>query len=133
MFLRRKPSKLLSAENNFKRGNMMKIFRLPTLIMILLCFCAAGHASVNIECNRQCLAGFMTTYLNALVAHDASKLPVAKNVKYTENGKPQSGSKLPKASHRKSYDALAVSTAPGKGFTVMADENYCDFVYRVKK
>ncbi len=28
----------------------------------------------------------MTTYLNALVAHDSSKLPVAKNVKYTENG-----------------------------------------------
>jgi len=28
----------------------------------------------------------MTTYLNAVVAHAASKLPVTKNVKYTENG-----------------------------------------------
>ncbi len=38
------------------------------------------------ECNRDCLAGFMTKYLNALVTHDASKLPTTKNVKYTENG-----------------------------------------------
>lgn len=28
----------------------------------------------------------MTKYLNALVAHDASRLPTTKNVKYTENG-----------------------------------------------
>lgn len=37
-------------------------------------------------CDRQCLAGFMASYLEALVAHDASRLPVTKNVKYTENG-----------------------------------------------
>jgi hypothetical protein len=41
---------------------------------------------VNVECNRECLASFMTAYLKALVAHDSSKLPVTKNVKYTENG-----------------------------------------------
>ena len=45
-----------------------------------------GKVVVNVECNRECLAGFMKTYLEALVAHDSSKLPVAKNVKYTENG-----------------------------------------------
>ena len=45
-----------------------------------------GKVVVNVECNRECLAGFMATYLNALVAHDSSKLPVTKNVKYTENG-----------------------------------------------
>jgi hypothetical protein len=45
-----------------------------------------GKVAVNIECNRECLAGFMTTYLTALVAHDSSRLPVTKNVKYTENG-----------------------------------------------
>ena len=39
-----------------------------------------------VECDRECLAGFMTKYLNALITHDASKLPVTKNVKYTENG-----------------------------------------------
>jgi hypothetical protein len=45
-----------------------------------------GKVVTNVECNRECLAGFMTTYLKALVAHDSSKLPVTKNVKYTENG-----------------------------------------------
>lgn len=50
-----------------------------------------GTQNVNIpafpvECDRECLAGFMNTYLEALVAHDSSKLPVTKNVKYTENG-----------------------------------------------
>ena len=39
-----------------------------------------------VECDRDCLAGFMNTYLKALLAHDSSKLPVTKNVKYTENG-----------------------------------------------
>ena len=39
-----------------------------------------------VECDRECLADFMDTYLRALVAHDSSQLPVTKNVKYTENG-----------------------------------------------
>jgi hypothetical protein len=57
---------------------------IPFVAVVMLCFSLAGNAAV--ECDRKCLAGFMTTYLNALVAHDASKLPVTKNVKYTENG-----------------------------------------------
>ena len=66
----------------------MKRFRLITLAMAMLCISLTANAAykVNIECDRECLAGFMTTYLNALVAHDSSKLPVTKNVKYTENG-----------------------------------------------
>ncbi len=46
----------------------------------------AAPKAFPVECDRACLAGFMTKYLNALLAHDASKLPVTKNVKYTENG-----------------------------------------------
>lgn len=64
----------------------MKPFRFAISVIATLCFNMAGYATSNIECNRECLAGFMTTYLDALVAHDASKLPVTKNVKYTENG-----------------------------------------------
>jgi len=45
-----------------------------------------GKVLTNVECNRECLASFMTAYLKALVAHDASALPVTRNVKYTENG-----------------------------------------------
>jgi hypothetical protein len=47
------------------------------------------HANIPafpVECDRDCLAGFMNTYLGAVLAHDPSKLPVTKNVKYTENG-----------------------------------------------
>ncbi len=64
----------------------MKRIILIMLLTSLLCFSLSAGASVKGECNRECLAGFMTKYLNALVAHDASRLPTTKNVKYTENG-----------------------------------------------
>lgn len=37
------------------------------------------------SCDRTCLNGFMDKFLDALVAHDPSKLPHSANVKYTEN------------------------------------------------
>jgi len=37
-------------------------------------------------CDRRCLGGFVTTYLNALVAHKPGDLPVAASVKFTEDG-----------------------------------------------
>jgi hypothetical protein len=37
-------------------------------------------------CDRACLLAMMSTYLNALVARDSSKVPVASGLKYTENG-----------------------------------------------
>ncbi len=37
-------------------------------------------------CERACLIGFVDRYLDALVAHDPSRLPLIKDVKYTENG-----------------------------------------------
>jgi hypothetical protein len=61
-------------------------FNLITLAVAMACVAWTANAAVNIECNRECLSGFMTAYLNALAAQDASKLPVTKNVKYTENG-----------------------------------------------
>ena len=45
----------------------------------------ASTAFAADTCDRQCLRGFVTTYLNALVAHDPSTLPVAANVKFTED------------------------------------------------
>lgn len=38
-------------------------------------------------CNRACLQGFVDSYLEAMAKHDASKVPVAASVKFTENGK----------------------------------------------
>src|SRR5690606_7378611 len=40
------------------------------------------------DCDRSsvCLARTLDTYLQALVAHDPSRLPMTRNIKYTENG-----------------------------------------------
>lgn len=37
-------------------------------------------------CDRACLDGFVDQYLAALIAHDPSRAPLAKDVKFTENG-----------------------------------------------
>lgn len=44
---------------------------------------AAGPAPA---CDRACLTGFMDGYFAALAAHDASKLPLRADARYTENG-----------------------------------------------
>ena len=38
-------------------------------------------------CDRACLAGFVTQYLDAMIAHKPESLPVAVNVKFTEDCK----------------------------------------------
>ncbi|MDB5684265.1 MAG: hypothetical protein JWM75_1963 [Sphingomonas bacterium] len=42
-------------------------------------------AEAATSCGRSCLEDFMQSYLKAVVAHDAAKLPLATGVKYTEN------------------------------------------------
>ena len=37
-------------------------------------------------CDRACLEGFVDQYLDAVTAHDPKLVPLAKNVKFTENG-----------------------------------------------
>ena len=51
----------------------------------LLILCAAAANAAN--CDRPCLKNTMTTYLNALVAQDPSKAPIASNVRFTEDSK----------------------------------------------
>jgi hypothetical protein len=57
---------------------------------LLAVFVAFGLAATTISaqgrCDRACLIGVADTYIDALVAHDPSKAPLASNVKYTENG-----------------------------------------------
>jgi hypothetical protein len=38
-------------------------------------------------CNRQCLAGLVTDYLQDMFTHNPTALPVTSNVRFTENGK----------------------------------------------
>src|SRR5215510_13572909 len=59
----------------------MKRFCVLVFLMLL-----AVEASA-IDCDRVCLKNMMTTYLNALVARDPSKVPLAANVRFTEDSK----------------------------------------------
>jgi hypothetical protein len=45
--------------------------------------CAAAPAS----CDRACLTGLLTQYLDAVVLHDTARLPLAPRVRYTEDSK----------------------------------------------
>src|SRR5580698_2404395 len=40
----------------------------------------------NYDCDRACLNAFLDQVIAAMVAHDSSSLPLARDVKYTENG-----------------------------------------------
>jgi hypothetical protein len=44
-------------------------------------------ATAQSNCDRACLAGVMTSYLDSLVAHDASKAPLAAGARFTEDAK----------------------------------------------
>lgn len=46
----------------------------------------AGNPAAGQNCDRACLIGFLDGYLNALVKHDPSGLPLAAHYKFTENG-----------------------------------------------
>jgi hypothetical protein len=39
------------------------------------------------DCDRACLTGLMTQYIDALVAHDSSRLPLADSYRYTEDSR----------------------------------------------
>ena len=53
-----------------------------------LMLCAFGvRTSAAQNCDRACLKNTMTAYLNALVAQDPSKAPLAPNVRFTEDSK----------------------------------------------
>lgn len=42
-------------------------------------------ASASVQCDRQCLSGLVTQYIDALVARDLSTLPLAEKVRFTED------------------------------------------------
>jgi hypothetical protein len=47
---------------------------------------SAQDSSNSAACERDCLNGFVDQYLDAVVAHDPSRIPVTHFVKFTENG-----------------------------------------------
>lgn len=47
---------------------------------------AAQNISMTLPCNRACLDGFVDQYLDAMIAHNPKLVPLAKDVRFTEDG-----------------------------------------------
>jgi hypothetical protein len=47
---------------------------------------SGSNTAASSPCDRECLNGFVDQYLDAVVAHDSSHLPMTKTVKFTEDG-----------------------------------------------
>jgi hypothetical protein len=47
---------------------------------------ACGTVQGAERCDRSCLEGFLDTYVDAVIAHDAARLPGTADLKFTENG-----------------------------------------------
>jgi hypothetical protein len=61
-------------------------------LFLVICLMALGSIppanaqTVQSACTREGLEGFIDKYFAALEAHDPSRLPLASDVKFTENG-----------------------------------------------
>jgi hypothetical protein len=60
--------------------------RLTYLLLSIVSIAGMGAAQ-GAQCDRACLTGLLTQYVDAVVAHDASKLPLAGKVRFTEDSK----------------------------------------------
>ncbi len=61
----------------------------PVVAVVIALVLGAGIATAQgnaARCDRQCLIGIADQYIDALVAKDPKKAPLASTVKYTENG-----------------------------------------------
>ncbi len=54
--------------------------------MVILMVAGAGRVQAA-DCERACLKGMLDKYVDAMVAHDPSRLPLAANVRFTEDSK----------------------------------------------
>ena len=57
-------------------------------LAVVLCVTAFESETASAQnCGRNCLGGFLTQFIDALAANDASKLPLADDVRYTEDSR----------------------------------------------
>ena len=54
------------------------------LLLMLSATAHAAHAAAE-DCDRECLRGFITQYLNAMIAHNPAALPASDRVRFTED------------------------------------------------
>jgi hypothetical protein len=66
---------------------MRKFLALAAALLLLSCFSQIGFTQGKSQpCDRACLEGFVEQYLDAAIAHNPKLLPLAPDVKFTENG-----------------------------------------------
>ncbi len=69
----------------FQQSRVARASIIAALLLVVTGISESAMAAEN--CDRACLTGLLTTYVDAMVAHDSSKLPLAGDVKVTENSK----------------------------------------------
>jgi hypothetical protein len=60
--------------------------RFCVAVSLLVLLSGLASAQGTGPCDRECLNGFVDRYLDALVKHDPTLVPLTRNVKFTENG-----------------------------------------------
>ncbi len=68
---------------------MTRIGRFAAALAVLLTGLGVSGTALAADCDRACLGGLVTQYVDALVARDPSALPLAAEVRFTENGSRQ--------------------------------------------
>ena len=66
---------------------MMRKTMFAAVALVLLYVCVAPSSALAADCDRECLKGFVTRYLDAITAHNPKDLPVTAGLKFTENSK----------------------------------------------
>jgi hypothetical protein len=68
-----------------KTSLLSRRFKLAASLVILAGPVVLTQPAAAKTCNRDCLRGFITQYLNVMVAHNPGALPVTADVRFTEN------------------------------------------------
>jgi hypothetical protein len=68
--------------------SMIEKKQVPIIVLLILTGCIfVSAANAAATCDRECLKGFVTKYLDAMIAHKPESVPVASSFKYTEDCK----------------------------------------------
>jgi hypothetical protein len=86
--------------------NKLQGFKCVAGVLLL----AGASGAQAAQCDRACLEGFVDRYFDALLAHDPSRVPLATDVRYTEDGQQLAiGDGLWRTMHAKGHYRLFVA------------------------
>ena len=110
----------------------------PAIITVLFIFIISFYsANAAAACDRDCLTGFVTRYLDALVSQKPDALPLSKNLKFTEDCKEMKfgeglwQSKIRLTGYRR--DIIDIKQGTAVSFNVIEEKELpALFVFRLK-